>query len=97
MDGTSYFRACPYVVHIYVCVCIYTSVYVPYVNNPGVHGRFYGLDEGRIGKQATEVARLVNDEENNCRFEVQRKEHWIHTRHTLSIAVRERLLGLFCD
>ena len=44
-----------------------------------------------------EVARLVNGEENDCRFEVQREEHWIHMRPTWSIAVRERLLELFCD
>ena len=47
-----------------------------------------------------EVARLVNDEENYYRFEVQREEHRthsIHTRPTWSIAVRERLLELFCD
>ena len=33
---------------------------------------------GRLGKQAMEVARLVNDKENDCRFEVQREEHWMH-------------------
>ena len=52
---------------------------------------------GRHGNQVLEVTRLVNDEENDCRFEVQREEPWIHTRHTWSIAVRERLLELFCD
>ena len=44
-----------------------------------------------------EVARLVNDEEKDCRFEVQREEHWMHTRPTWSIAVRERLLKIFYD
>ena len=29
-----------------------------------------------FGKQAMEVARLVNDEENDCRFEVHRENHW---------------------
>ena len=47
-------------------------------------------------ERVMEVARLVN-EENDCRFEVQREEHWIHTRPTWSIAVKERLLELFCD
>ena len=40
-----------------------------------------------------EVARLVNNEENDCRFEVQREENWIQW----SIAVRERLIELFYD
>ena len=57
-------------------------IYVPYVHNLGVHGRFYGLDlkkgNGRLGKQALEIARLINDEENDCRFNVQREEHCIH-------------------
>ena len=44
-----------------------------------------------------EVARLVYGEENDCRFEDQREEHWIHKGSTWSIAVRERLLELFCD
>ena len=43
------------------------------------------------------VARLVDDEENDCRFQVQREEHWIHMIPTWSIAVRERLLELFWD
>ena len=42
-----------------------------------------------------EVARLVTDEGNGCRFELQREKHWIHTGPTWSIAVRERLLVLF--
>ena len=33
---------------------------------------------GRLGQQAMEVARLVNVEENDCKFEVQREEHWMH-------------------
>ena len=44
-----------------------------------------------------EIAGLVNDEENDDRFEVQREEDWIQTRPTWSIAVRERLPELFCD
>ena len=40
-----------------------------------------------------EIARLVIDEENDCRFEIQREEDWVHMRPTWSIAVRERLLG----
>ena len=44
-----------------------------------------------------EVSRLVNDEENGCRFEVQREEHWIHMQPTWSIAVEESLLELFWD
>ena len=42
-----------------------------------------------------EIARLVNDEDNSCIFEVQRKELWIHVRPTLLISVRERLLEFF--
>ena len=34
---------------------------------------------GRVGKQTMEVARLVNDEQNGCRFEVQVEVHWLHT------------------
>ena len=36
-------------------------------------------------------------EENDCRFEVQREEHWIHMQPMWSIADRERLLEIFCD
>ena len=56
-----------------------------------------GLDSKEIvilGNNALEAARLTN-EENDCRFEVLRDEHWIYTRFTWSI-VRERLLELFC-
>ena len=50
-----------------------------------------------LGKeQAMEVSRLVNDEENDCSFKVQREEYWIHTQPTWLIADRERLLELFC-
>ena len=92
---TLYCCACPYVVY-------YISRYICAVYSyPGVHGRFYGLDlkngNGCLGKLAIEVARLVNDEENDYRFEVQREEHWIHTQSTRSVAVRERLLELFYD
>ena len=41
--------------------------------------------------------RWITDRENDCRFEVQLVEHWIHTRPTWCIAVRERLLEIFCD
>ena len=61
---------------------------VPYVHNPGVHERFYGLDKkrnGRLGKRAMEVPKL-DDEENDCGFEVHREEHWIHSRPTWSTA-----------
>ena len=54
-----------------------------------MHGRLQiQLEKGidRLGKQDMEVARLVNDEENDCRFGVQREEHWVHTRLTWSIA-----------
>ena len=44
-----------------------------------------------------EVARLANDEENDCRFKDQREEYWIHRRPTWPIAVRERLLEIFCN
>ena len=47
-----------------------------------------------MGKKAMEVAR---DEENDCRFEIQREVHWMHTRPIWSIAARERFLKLFCD
>ena len=36
-------------------------------------------------------------DENDCRHAVQREENWIHTWPTWSIAVRERLLAIFCD
>ena len=41
-----------------------------------------------------EVARLVNNEDNNCRFEVPREEYWIHTRPTWSVAVRRKATGV---
>ena len=39
-----------------------------------------------------EVASWLMVKKTTCRFEVQRDEHCIHTGHTCSIAVRERLL-----
>ena len=36
-----------------------------------------------------------DDEENDCRLNVQREEHWIHTRLTCSIAVREGCWSYF--
>ena len=69
--------------------------------NRRVHGRFYGLDlkegNGRLEKFATEITRLVNDEESGCSFEVQMQEHWILTRPTWLIGVSEMLMELFCD
>ena len=54
---------------VLLCMPIF-GIYEPYVHNPGVHGRFYGLDlkkgNGRLGKQAMKVTRLVNDKENDC-------------------------------
>ena len=48
---------------------IYIYIYVPYVHNLEVLGRFDGLDlkkgNGHFGRQAMEVARLVNNEEND--------------------------------
>ena len=42
-------------------------------------------------------ARFVNDEENSCRFEGQRKETWIYTWPAWLIAVRERMLEFYSD
>ena len=42
-----------------------------------------------------EVARFVNNEENDCRFIVKKEEHWIYMRPIWSIAAREKLLELF--
>ena len=86
--------------YIYICgIYIYVVyIYVLYVHDLGMHGRFFGLDLKRkwcLRKQAMAVARSVNDDENDCRFEVQKEEYWIHTRPTWSIAVRETLQELF--
>ena len=48
------------------------------------------------GKQAIEVARLVSDGGNDCKFGVRREEHRIHSRPTLSTAVWESLLECCC-
>ena len=53
------------------------------------------LGNGRLGKLALEIARY--DEENECRFEVQREKTLHATRPTWPTAVREMLLELFCD
>ena len=79
----------------------YISVYICAVHSkPWSAGKILWTQlrkgNGCLKKQAMEVARLVN-EENDCTFEVQMEEHWVHTRPTWSIAVRERLLELFCD
>ena len=86
-----------------VCIAAHARMwftYVPYVHIPGVHGRFYGLQLKKgNGCLENKLWRPLDcfDEENDCRFEVQREEHWIHTRPTWSMAVRERLQELFCD
>ena len=84
-------HACRYVVYIYRCIC---AVRLDCTEDFPAQLK---KGKGRLGKQAMEVARLVNDKENCCRFEVQRAEYWIHTRPTWSKAVKERLLDLFCD
>ena len=40
-------------------------------------------------------ARVVNDEENSCRFEGQRKETWIHMWAAWLIAVREWMVEFY--
>ena len=55
---------------------------------------FFKNENGRHRNQAMEVARLVNIEDNNCRFEVPREEYWMHTRPTLSVAVRGKAAGV---
>ena len=65
---------------LYICVC------VPYVHNPENTRKILRTQlkkgNGRLGKQVVEMARLVNDEENSCRFEVQREEHcYTHDLH----------------
>ena len=62
----------------------YISVYMPYVHNlesARVHGRFYvlALKKDMVVMETHHgYARVVNDEENGCRFEGQRKETRIY-------------------
>ena len=74
-----------------LCIAVHTHMWCIYV------GIYIYEGNGCLGKQALEVARLFNDVETGFRFEVQREEHWIHTRPTWSIAVKVRSLELFCD
>ena len=69
---------------------------MPYFHNPRVRKILRTLKKKRICS-SWKKARLVIDDENNCRFDVQREEHWIHTRPTRSKTVWERLLELFGD
>ena len=48
------------------------SVYVQYVHNLGVHGRFYGLDlkMETVVLETRQCRTLDIDEVNDCRFEV---------------------------
>ena len=62
-------------------LCIAAHVCLTFPRSAGLQGRSYGL----------------KNDENDCRFEVQREEHWIHKRPTWSIAAREWLLEIFCD
>ena len=87
IERPSHYRACPNVE--YMCACTFGSA------RKNVRTRL--LKNGCHGKQAFAVVRLVNVKENDCRFVVQREEHWIHTRPTRSITVGERLLELFFD
>ena len=63
-------------VYIY-CVC------VSYVRNLESTWKILQspLEKGNgcLGKVAMEKPGLVIDEENSCRFEIPRKEHWVHT------------------
>ena len=77
-----------------------SDIYVPYVHNPAIttkkmsRGRFYVLN--KRGIYALEVTRLALDEENDCRFVVQREEHWIHTRiHGQYLS--GKVVGVICD
>ena len=64
---------CMWYIYIYVSVC----VYVPYAHNLEstrkiLRTRLKKIINkiiDRLGKQAMEVTRLVNDKENDCRFE----------------------------
>ncbi len=55
-------------------VYIFVIIHVPYVHNPesacNILRTRLKKGNGRLEKQAMEVARLVNDEENGSRFEV---------------------------
>ena len=79
----------------------YVYIYVLYHHNPGLHRRFYGLDLKRkwsyLKTYHRLIARFINNEENGCRFEGQRKETWIYTRPAWLIAVRERMLEFYSD
>ena len=43
---------------------------------------------------SVEVAKLVNDDENDCRFEVQREEKWIHTIYMVN-SCQVKVAGVF--
>ena len=48
---------------------MYVYIYVPYVHNSGVHGRLrtrFKKGNGRLGKQAMKVSRLVNGDKNDA-------------------------------
>ena len=63
---------------VYTYICQYILIYVPYIHKLEVHRRFFTNNlkgNGCLGKHAMKVARLVNDEENDCRFVVHREEH----------------------
>ena len=63
-----------------------------------MHRRFNEFDligNSRCEKLAMEVARLLDDEVNGCRFDVQREEHWVNMRPTWLKGVREKLLDFF--
>ena len=59
---------------------IHVVIYMLYVHNPGVHERFYRLDlkKEMIVLENEPWRALYDDEGNDCRFRVQREEHWIH-------------------
>ena len=73
----------------------YPVIYLlmPYIHNPEVHGRFYGIV---IKREMVVLEKAWSFEENDCRFEVQRDDD-LDTRPTWSIPARERLLAIFCD
>ena len=71
---------------------IYMLVYIficAYIHNPRVHGRFYGLEPLRTLDQLM-MKKMTADSKS-------KRKNIGYTRPTWSIAVRERLLELYCD
>ena len=90
-------------IYLYVGIYIYMLAYIficAYIHNPRVHGRFYGLDlKKELVVLENKPLRMLDQlmMKKMTADSKSKRKNTGYTRPTWSIAVRERLLELYCD